>query len=188
VAGPAAAAWAAAAARQDHGDIMGMFRFLDHLFTTRWHMRRAFGEADLTRIAEAVGNSEKYHTGQIVVALEASLPLELLLDGMTPRQRAEQTFKLLNVWDTEANNGVLLYLCLADRDVEIIADRGIHSHVGTQAWESICREMETMLKARVTSDPIVTAVQRIGALLEQFHPRSDGQQADNMLPDKPVIL
>jgi uncharacterized membrane protein len=167
---------------------MGIFRFLNHLFTTRWHMRKAFGDADLKRVAEAVGSSEEYHTGQIVVALEASLPLELLLDGMTPRQRAEQTFKLLNVWDTQANNGVLLYLCLADHDFEIIADRGIHMHVGTEAWESICREMETSLKARVSSDPIVAAVHRIGTLLARFHPRSPGQPAENSLPNKPVIL
>ncbi len=186
-AGPVAAAWAAAAAHRGHGDDMGMMRFLDHLFTTRWHLRRAFPGTDLARITDAVARAEQIHRGQIVVAIEAALPLEFQLDGITPKQRAIITFRHLNVWDTAENNGVLIYLCLADRDVEIVADRGIHNSVGTAAWEDICRDMESLLKQKVSADAVIPAIDRIGALLAVHFPRTTSPQA-NELPDPPVIL
>lgn len=164
-----------------------MLRFLDHLFTTRWHLRRAFPELERTRITDAVRRAEETHRGQIVVALEASLPLDLLLDGITPQQRAIMTFRHLNVWDTAENTGVLLYVSLADRDIEIVADRGIHDRVGTAAWEAICRDMEVLLKEKVSVDAIIPAIDRIGALLAQHFPRLTALQ-DNELPDRPVMM
>ncbi len=166
---------------------MSIGRFFRHIFTTRWTLRRAFPDADLARIAEAVARTETRHRGQIVVALEAALPLDLLLDGITPKQRGVMTFRHLNVWDTEENNGVLLYLSLADRDIEIVADRGIHDKAGTPAWEEICRDMEAVLKTTVSADAIIPAIDRIGALLETHFPRSVAAQS-NELPDKPVIM
>jgi hypothetical protein len=106
-------------------------RFFRHLATDQGGVRRAFPEAALARIEALIGEGEKWHRGQVRFSVEASLPLARVLAGITPRERAIEAFSLLRIWDTEENCGVLVYLLLADRDVEIIADRGIHERVGS---------------------------------------------------------
>src|SRR4030095_8026013 len=95
-----------------------------------------------------IAEGERRHRGQVRVAIEASLPLVRVLKGLTPRARALEAFSELSVWDTEENCGVLVYLLLADRDVEIVAERGIHALVGAKTWEAICREMEAAFRER----------------------------------------
>jgi hypothetical protein len=187
VAGVAVVAPAAAAGHQGHGDTMSIVRFFRHLFTTRWHLNNLFPDPELARIAGAVSASELHHRGQIVVALEAAHPLESLLDGITPRQRAELSFRHLNVWDTTENTGVMLYMCLADHDFEIVADRGIHAVVGQAGWEEICQETETLLRQNVSADALIFAIERIGALMQAHFPRTSPAIADE-LPNRPVIL
>src|SRR5258708_39762025 len=113
-----------------------------HLSTQPGRARRGFPPAALRAIEKAIGEEERRHGGQLRFAVEASLPLGELLRGTRSRERAVECFGRLRVWDTEHNSGVLIYLLLADRRVEIVADRGIHGKVGTTAWEAICGEMQ----------------------------------------------
>src|SRR5690606_5281116 len=107
-----------------------------------WRLARAFPPSTLDAVERAIAEGETRHSGQVRVALEHALDLGPLLRGCSARERALEVFSLLRVWDTEQNNGVLIYLLLADRDVEIVADRGIASRVGRERWEAICHEME----------------------------------------------
>ena len=107
-----------------------MRRLLRHLFTDRARRAPPFPAGGSRAVEAAIAAGERAHSGQVCVAIEAALPLARVWSGITPRQRALEVFGFLRVWDTERNDGVLVYLLLADRDVEIVADRGIHAHVG----------------------------------------------------------
>ena len=113
---------------------MNWRRLLRHLSTPRWRVRRAFSPAKLRAIEAAIKASETRHSGQVCFAVESALEVIPLLHNRSPRQRALDVFAQLHVWDTEHNNGVLIYLLLADRQVEILADRGAHS-IGADHWE-----------------------------------------------------
>jgi uncharacterized membrane protein len=110
-----------------------------------------------------------------------------VLQAVTPRERALEVFGLLRVWDTEDNAGVLVYLLLADRDVEIVADRGVHRRVGSGEWEAVCRGMEAEFRAGRFAEGAGAGIARINALLEAHFPRQAGDAAGE-LPDRPVIL
>jgi uncharacterized membrane protein len=125
---------------------MNIQRIVRHLFTTHGQVGRAFPRSTLLAIEKAIEASEATHAGEIRFAVEASLDGTPLFDGQSPRERALEVFALQRVWDTEHNNGLLIYLLLADRAVEIVADRGIHAKVGEQGWSDICRQMETAFK------------------------------------------
>ncbi len=161
-------------------------RLWRHFRIDRGHLRRQFPAAALARIEAAIGECERRHSGQICLALEASLPLARVWRGQTPRERALEVFGALRVWDTEHNDGVLIYLLLADRDVEIVADRGIHAKVGTDGWQVICRAMEEGFAAGREVDAAVAGVNAVGAHLATHSPRSAGSA--NELPDRPVML
>ena len=109
-------------------------RVLRHLFATRWGTRRRFTPEVLARIEEALKRVEAQHAGELRFAIEAAFDLPELWYEVTPRQRALQVFGLLGVWDTEANNGVLIYMLMADHDVEIVADRAIAARVTQPSW------------------------------------------------------
>jgi len=109
-----------------------------------------------------------------------------LVRGETPRERAIEIFSRLRIWDTEANCGVLIYVLLADRDVEIVADRGIHRRVGDEAWEAICRAMEAQFRERRFVDGAIGGVEAINQLLAQHFPSTGS--GPNELPDQPVVL
>jgi uncharacterized membrane protein len=162
-------------------------RFLRHLATDHGSRRRAFPPDALSRIEAAIAEGERRHRGQVRVAIEASLPLVRVLKRLSPRARALEMFGALSVWDTEENCGVLVYLLLADRDVEIVADRGIHAKVGDSAWAAICREMETAFRERRFEEGVVAGIARINALLAEHFPRTDSART-NELPDRPVFL
>ncbi len=115
---------------------------LRHLASGRYRLRRTFPPPTLTAIERAIREAETEHEGEIVFVVEAALDMMSLLRGQTARQRALEVFSQMRIWDTEQNNGVLLYVLLADRDVEIVADRGIDVRAGEQAWNGICHEME----------------------------------------------
>jgi uncharacterized membrane protein len=110
-----------------------------------------------------------------------------VLKALPPRERALEIFGLLRIWDTEDNAGVLVYLLLADRDVEIVADRGIHRKVGTPEWEAVCRTMETAFRDGRYAEGAENGIARINALLAEHFPRAAGDVA-NELPNRPVIL
>src|ERR1043165_3359945 len=126
---------------------MNWKRTLRHLLTPSWRVGSAFPPTTLTAIESAIRDNEATHGGQICFAVEASLDVLPLWHDVGACHRALEIFSRLRVWDTEHNNGVLIYLLLADRDVEIVADRGIHAKVGAATWEGICRAMETHFRA-----------------------------------------
>jgi len=165
---------------------MNTKRLLRHLFTDHWAVRRAFPPKAMRAIEKTIGEEERRHAGQLRFAVEASLPLAELLRGVQSRERAVEWFGRLRVWDTEHDSGVLIHLLLADRRVEIVADRGIHSKVGTAAWEAICGEMQQEFARGQFERGVMIGVRAISDLLAtHFPPSGEGQ---NELPDKPVVL
>ena len=140
----------------------------------------------LLRIESAIAASESRHSGQIRFAVESALDLHDLLRGKSARERAIEAFAALRVWDTAHNNGALIYLLLADRDVEIVADRGIHERAGSRAWEEVCREMEADFREGRFEEGVLGGIARVSRYLETHFPRR--AFGPNELPDQPVVL
>jgi len=157
-----------------------------HFLTDHLIARRKFSAQALKRIEEAISRGERMHEGQLRFVVEASLPLAQVFRGLEPRARALQLFGQLGIWDTEHNNGVLVYVLLADKDVEIVADRGINRRVAQDTWEAVCRAMEAAFtEGRFEHGP-VDGITAIGELLAQHFPRSTS--GPNELPDQPIVL
>jgi uncharacterized membrane protein len=152
----------------------------------RWQTRRAFPHASLVAIRKAIAREELRHSGELRFAVEGGLPLPDLLRGKGARDRAVECFSALGIWDTEHNNGVLIYLLLADRSVEIVADRGVHAKVGPAAWDAICGEMQRRFAAGEYEDGVVGGIAAIGELLAAHFP--PGAADGNELPDEPVVI
>jgi len=170
---------------------MNIKRIVRHLLMPPWWPRRLFTRAALQRIEAAIGEAERRAHGQIRFAVEGALHLVPLWHGLTARERALEVFSRLRVWDTEHNNGVLIYLLLADRDVEIVADRGIHAKTGSAQWERVCRRMETHFRAGRFEEGVIEGIRDVGAHLARHYPgeRSpDNGASSNELPDAPIIL
>lgn len=165
---------------------MDVERIARHLVVTRSTVGRAFPARTLHAIDAAIKASEASHRGEIRFAVEGALDLAALLRGKTARERAIDVFSQLRVWDTERNNGVLIYLLLADRDVEIVADRGIHERVGAQEWEGICRGMEAAFRNADFEGGVLAGIREVTRhLARHFPPVGDDR---NELPDRPVVL
>lgn len=163
-----------------------MNRMLRHLLMPRWRLRRSFPEATLRAIEDAIRAAERTHGGEIRFAIETSLDFRRLVAGETARARALAVFAKLRVWDTERNNGVLIYLLLADRDIEVVADRGLAGSVGQAEWDEVCRIMEAELRAGRFEAGAIAGVQRVAAAIRRHHPpRPDDR---NELPDAPAVL
>lgn len=171
-------------------------RFFRHLFNNPWWVKTHFSEQALQHIEVAITASEAKHTGEIRFVVESGLhPLDIVA-GKTPRARGIELFGQLNIWDTEYNNGVLIYLLLADRDVEIVADRAIDRHVGYDRWDEICHEMELQFRQGAFEAGVLTGLKEVSAALEKHFPMSDikdarkraVEQQRNELPDKPLIM
>lgn len=140
----------------------------------------------MRNIEKAIMRSELAHQGEIRFVVEASLhPLEIMA-GKTAKQRAIEIFSYLHVWDTAQNSGVLIYLLLADRDFEIVADRGIHAHVGNEGWEKICDEMERLFRKGEFEAGAMLGIDKVSELLQKHFPANGKNK--NELPDKPVVL
>lgn len=166
-------------------------RFFRHFVSNPWQVSHHFSRGALRNIEDAIEASEKAHEGELCFVVEAGLhPYEILFKK-TPRKRAIELFGRLNVWDTENNNGVLVYLLLADRDVEIVADRGIHQRVGHDGWEAICHEMEVMFRRGEFEAGVLHGIARIGEVLEKHFPFTKNKTVKkrrNEISNKPIIL
>ncbi|MDX8406490.1 MAG: TPM domain-containing protein [Mariprofundus sp.] len=149
-------------------------------------VRRVFPSRTLDAIEQTIRETEAEHDGQIRFAVEAALDLASLLKEQSAQQRALEVFSNLRVWDTEHNNGVLIYLLLADRDVEIVADRGVHARLGNEVWESICREMEMAFCADKFEEGVITGIRSVAQQLAHHYPHAG--EKTNELPDRPVVL
>ncbi len=160
-------------------------RLRRHLFTTRAAVERAFPAATLAAIEAAISTSEQSHSAEIRFVLEPALDWRDLRDGMTPRARALQLFAELGVWDTAANNGVLVYVLYADRAIEIVADRGF-SPIETATWRALCAEAETAFRVGRFEAGSRALIERVGELAARRFPPQAGD-ADE-LPNAPLIL
>jgi uncharacterized membrane protein len=161
------------------------------IFKHRWldeaDARRALPRESLRRLADLVAASERRHTGEIRIYVEAGLPLSYLWRDANPRERAIAMFGKLRVWDTEQNNGVLIYLLLADRAIEVVADRGLTRHVPPQQWQQITQAMADAFAAGRYEDGLRQAIEAVGAELLRHFPASPGEANPNELPDEPVL-
>ena len=161
-------------------------RLARHLWIGKPERDRIFPKASLERITAAIAAAEIKHHGEIRFAVQSSLHASEVLRGVGARQKAIEAFAHLGVWDTEANNGVLIYLLLADRDVEIVADRGVHAKVGDKGWEAICGKMEAEFRAGRFEAGVLDGIAEVGRHLETHFPRRGDDV--NELPDEPVML
>ena len=165
---------------------MQIARTLRHLFSTRWGTRRRFTPSVLAKIEEGIARLERLHAGEIRFAVETAFDLPELWYGLTPRQRAVLVFGHLGVWDTAGNNGVLIYVLMADHAVEIVADRAIAARVPQQDWDAVCREMETHFRADRFAEGSDAGIAGVGHLLAAHFPGQGGDR--NEQPDAPVLL
>jgi uncharacterized membrane protein len=165
-------------------------RLLHHLLATHWGTRRRFPKPVLDRIEQAIARVEALHQGEIRFAVETALPPLAVLRGISASERALDVFAHLRVWDTGHRNGVLIYLQLADRHVEIVADRGISARVTAEEWASVCRLMERQFAAGRFEAGAIAGVEAVGALLSSHFPAASGDAAAarNELPDRPTLL
>lgn len=159
-------------------------RALKHLFTPDWVARRAFAPETLRAIEHAVKDSERRHRGEIRFAIEAGLsPAHLRI---STRERARQVFAQLGVWDTEENSGVLVYVQLVDRRIEIVADRGIAQRVAQAEWDAVCRAMEHAFQRGQYQAGALAAIGTVTDILARHFPAGPANR--NELPDKPAVL
>jgi uncharacterized membrane protein len=165
---------------------MNIQRILKHLFFLDWQVSRAFPSACLAAIEAAIHASERTHVGELRFVVEASLEGAPLWRGQTARERAIDVFSQLRIWDTESNNGVLIYVLLADRAVEIIADRGIHARTGSAPWSTICGDMEAAFAKAEFQAGTLAGIASIATLIGQHFPAPDNRV--NELPDAPLVL
>jgi uncharacterized membrane protein len=165
---------------------MGIARITRHLLASRWRVRRVFPPAVRDRIAQAVREGEATHAGQVCFVVEGALDGRPLLTNQPARERALDVFSHSRIWDTAHNNGVLIYLLLADRDVEIVADRGIDAHVGRDGWEAICRAMEDEFRRGQFERGVIRGIAAVSRELARHFPPQAGQR--NELPDQPVVF
>lgn len=161
-------------------------RLLKHLFANSGNTKKYFNKDVLIRIEQAIAQSEMTHSGQIRFVVETSLSPMALYHHQSSRERALEIFSLFRVWDTEENNGVLIYLLMADHDFEIIADRNIHAKAGQDYWVKVCKEMEVLLKNKQFSEGVLLGIERIHEVLRQHYPAE--VITPNELPDHPIII
>ena len=161
-------------------------RILKHLAVPHRVALRSFPRAALTKIESAIRDSEQQHDGELRFAVEGGLHLASLWHGQSPRARAVELFSQLRVWDTEHNSGVLLYVQLVDRRIEIVADRGINAKVEQASWDGICNRMQAAFRQRRYEQGALAAIDEVTELLARHFPPVGTNP--NELPDKPVVL
>jgi uncharacterized membrane protein len=170
-----------------HGLLGRLLRLLRHRWLDESDTRRALGPEALARIEQRIAQSETRHTGEIRVCVEPGLPLSYLWRGAHARERAIAMFGKLRVWDTEANNGVLIYLLLAEHQIEIVADRGITRHVPPGHWQAIVAGMGSEFRAGRFEPGLLQAIEAVEALLLQHFPQAEGQANPDELPNRPYL-
>ena len=164
---------------------------LSRLARHRWHelrTGRALPADALQRLGEKVAASERLHTGQIRIVAESALPWSYLRRQATARERAIMLFSKYRVWDTEHNNGVLIYLLMPEHAIEIVADRGLARRVAADEWRDVVARMASHFRRRDYEEGLAHAVEAVSLRLAQHFPRSaDAGSASNELPDAPVL-
>lgn len=168
---------------------MKIQRIIKHLILPGLRLQRAFSAEVLNRIEQAIAASELRHTAEIRFAVESALNSDALRHSQSAQHRALDVFSTLRVWDTEANNGVLIYLLLADQDVEIVSDRAAHAKIGADAWRTICSMMEVSFKHGNFEAGVLLGIEAVTQHLVKHFPRRDLNAVEpNELPNAPVLL
>ena len=167
---------------------MKLMRILKHRALDERDARRALGDGALERIQARVRESELHHSGEIRVCVEAGLPLSYLWRDALARERAVTLFGKLRIWDTEQNNGVLIYLLLAEHGIEIVADRGLNQRVSHEQWQALLDEMAAAFKAGRFEEGLMQAIDAVDRLLAQHFPLGEGEVNPNELPDTPLVI
>jgi uncharacterized membrane protein len=160
-------------------------RWFKHFFYIS-SAHRFFNKKDRLEIAQAVQQAEKGHVGEIQVVIEGHIPCSQAYHQNT-RLRAQQLFAELGVWDTELNSGVLLYLNLCERKVEIVIDRGLKNATQAETWNEICQNIIVNLTQKQYLRAVTKGVDDIGQVLNQYYVESDLHN-QNELPNEPIIL
>ena len=161
-------------------------RLTKHLLTTKATARRMFSPESLKVIEEAIAEGETRHRAEVRLIVEASLSWADILAKMPPRQRAIALFSQFGIWDTEENCGVLVYVNIADRKVEIVADRDVARRISNEEWNAICHTMTDNFAKGEFRDSTISALKRLNALLEKHYP--DVGIVNNQLPNHPVVM
>ena len=164
-----------------------MLRLLKHRRLDERDAERLIGAGAMQRIEALVASSESRHSGEIRVCVEAGLPYSYIRRGATPRERAVGMFSKLRVWDTEAGNGVLIYLLLAEHAIEIVADRALSRHVDAGQWQQIMVAMQSAFKTDRFEDGLTQAVAAVDVLLTRHFPLAPGAVNTNELPNAPYL-
>lgn len=163
-------------------------RVARHRWLDAGDSRKALGDDGVERLQALIAASERTHSGEIRICVEAGLPPSYLWRGASARERAVAMFGKLRVWDTEYNNGVLIYLLLADRRIEIVADRGLNSRISSNHWQALTDAMAASFKAERFADGLVLAVEDVSqALRQHFAVDPLGSNNPNELPDAVVL-
>jgi hypothetical protein len=165
---------------------MDVARIWRHWLTTQGRVRRCFPAKTLAAITQAIEASELTHAGELRFAVEGSLDGAPLFKGQSARERALELFSQARVWDTEHNNGVLIYLLLADRAVEIVADRGFRGKVPDEAWGEICRQMEASFRRADFAGGVEEGVRAVTRHMALHFPARSGDTDE--LPNQPLVL
>lgn len=167
-------------------NMKGLKRLIRHLYYGKIQLRRRFPPGAMKAIERGIEGSEKLHKGEIQFVIEASLDPLLILRGVSARDRAVDVFSNLRLWDTEENTGVLIYLLLADRDIEILADRGINRVTEQKEWESICSGMEELFRAGQFEKGVIQGIEKITEILERHFPHNGDDI--NELHNRPIEI
>jgi uncharacterized membrane protein YgcG len=161
-------------------------RFWRHVAMTPAQARRAFPDRTMEAIARAIAEGERRHRGEVCFVVEAELSTAQLWRGLSARDRAREVFASQAVWNTEENNGVLVYVLLADHRVEIVADRGIDARVGADEWQRVVDDMDAHLRAGRYEDGALAGVNGVGDLLTRHF--ADTGAGRNQIPDRPIMM
>ena len=167
---------------------------LRHLWLDASDAQRVIAPDVLLRLTQRVAASEHRHSGQLRICVEAALPMSYLWRlssnvtlAQLIRQRAVMLFSKMRIWDTEHNNGVLIYLQLAERAIEIVADRGVSQHVSPQEWQTMTLRMGAAFSSGRFEDGLTQALEEVSALLVTHFPATAGAQRIDELPNEPVV-
>ncbi len=163
-------------------------RILRHRWLDESDARKAV-PADLAeRLQRRVAASEKRHSGEVRVCVEAGLPMSYLWRSAPARERAVMLFSKLRVWDTAHNNGVLIYLLLADHAIEIVADRGLNAVVTAGEWQAMVNNLSHALREQRYEDGLTQALEEVSAVLVRHFPVQEGQADSDELPNQVIVL
>jgi uncharacterized membrane protein len=166
---------------------VGLARWLHHLWVGPMHVRSAFPPDALRRIEAAIGESERRHSAELRFCVESSLATGQLWRGLSARERALQVFAQFGVWDTEQDNGVLVYLLWADRAVEIVADRGAMRRVDAAVWARACERLARGCRDGRHVEGVLECLALLADAMAEAYP-ADGRDNPDELPNAPLVI